>query len=148
MQKTYQQKTSEVVRNWHLVDANGQVLGRIATEIAKHLIGKNKPTYTPHIDAGDYVVVVNAAKFIVTGNKMTQKKYYQHSGYPGGLKPENLEELLERQPVKVIEKAVYNMLPKNKLRSDRMARLKIYVDDQHKHTSQLANKATETEAAE
>ncbi len=146
MQKTYQQKTSEVVRAWHMIDAKGQILGRVATEIAKHLIGKHKPTYTPHIDAGDYVVVLNAADITVTGNKATQKQYFRHSGYPGALKGENFEELLERQPTKIIEKAVYNMLPKNKLRSDRMARLKIYADDQHKHSSQLGNTSTTPEA--
>lgn len=147
MQKTYQQKTSEVVRAWHLIDAKGQILGRVATEIAKHLIGKNKPTYTPHIDAGDYVVVVNAADIKVTGKKTTQKQYYRHSGHPGSLKSENFEELLERQPTKVLEKAVYNMLPKNKLRSDRMARLKINADDQHKHSSQLGKTTPAPEAA-
>jgi large subunit ribosomal protein L13 len=131
------QKTAEVQRQWHLVDVKDQVLGRIASEIATKLIGKHKPTYTPHIDAGDYVVVVNAAAVAVTGKKMSDKIYYSHSGFPGGLKEITLENLLKKFPTRVIEKAVYNMLPKNKLRADRMKRLKIYAGLEHKHHSQL-----------
>ena len=140
MQKTYMQKTAEVSRNWHLVDARGKVLGRVAVEIATKLIGKNKPTYTPHIDAGDYVVVINAADVAVTGNKEQEKVYYRHSNYPGGLRSETLGELKTRLPERVIEKAVYNMLPKNKLRSERMTRLKVYAGAEHKHHSQLTPK--------
>jgi len=135
--KTYMQKSAQVTREWHLVDVKDKVLGRIATEIAEKLIGKNKPTYTPHIDAGDYVVVLNAAQIAVTGKKLTDKIYYSHSGFPGGLKEKTLGSLLEKHPTRVIEKAVFNMLPKNKLRSDRMNRLKIYAGEDHKHHSQL-----------
>jgi large subunit ribosomal protein L13 len=132
------QKRAEVTREWHLVDADSQVLGRLATQIAEKLIGKNKPTYTPHIDGGDYVVVVNAANVKVTGNKEQDKMYHSYSGFPGGLSKMSFAELLEKHPEKVIERAVYNMIPKNKLRSGRMARLKIYPTAEHKHQSQLA----------
>lgn len=132
------QKRAEVKRNWHLVDADNQILGRLATQIAEKLIGKNKPTYTPHIDGGDYVVVINAANIKVTGNKEQGKLYHSYSGFPGGLKEMNFADLLEKQPERIIEKAVYNMLPKNKLRSGRMARLKVYAAAEHKHQSQLA----------
>lgn len=135
--KTYSQKTAEVTREWHVVDVKDQVLGRIATKIAEKLIGKYKPTYTPHIDGGDYVVVINAAEVAVTGNKAASKKYYRHSGYPGSLKEKTFGELIELYPTRVIEKAVYNMLPKNKLRDPRMKRLKIYAGAEHKHHSQL-----------
>jgi large subunit ribosomal protein L13 len=135
--KTYMQKTAEVNREWHLVDVKGQVLGRIATEIATKLIGKHKPTYTPHIDAGDYVVVINAAEVAVTGNKKSDKMYRTHSGHPGGLKEINFQDLIAKFPTRVIEKAVYNMLPKNRLRQERMMRLKIYAGAEHKHESQL-----------
>jgi large subunit ribosomal protein L13 len=138
MQKTYMQKTADIKRDWHLVDADGQILGRLASEIAQKLIGKHKPTYTPHMDGGDYVVVTNASKFAVTGKKETDKIYYRHSGFPGGLKQKPLGELRESYPTRIIEKAVFNMLPKNKLRSERMNRLKVYKDTDHKHESQLA----------
>lgn len=131
------QKRAEVKRNWHLVDADSQVLGRVATQIAEKLIGKSKPTYTPHIDAGDYVVVINAAKVKVTGNKGADKIYYSYSGFPGGLRQMTFDELMAKQPEKIIENAVYNMLPKNKLRSDRMTRLKVYPTADHKHQSQI-----------
>jgi large subunit ribosomal protein L13 len=135
--KTYMQKTAEVARDWHTFDAKDQVLGRIATQIAFKLIGKHKPTYTPHIDAGDYVVVTNASQVKVTGNKSHDKMYYAHSGYPGGLHEKNFASLQAEQPEMIIQKAVKNMLPKNRLRSDRMKRLKVYAADQHPHESQL-----------
>lgn len=138
--KTYMQKTAQVAHNWHLVDVKGKVLGRIATEIATKLMGKNKPTYTPHIDGGDYVVVINAAEVATTGTKVENKIYYKHSGHPGGLTQKTLGEMLVKFPTRVIEKAVYNMLPKNRLRQDRMKRLKIYAGAEHKHASQLAGK--------
>lgn len=131
------QKTAEVERKWHLVDAKGQILGRLASDIAQKLIGKNKPTYTPHIDGGDFVVVINASEIAVTGNKETDKMYYRHSGFPGGLKEKSLGELKSTYPTRIIEKAVFNMLPKNKLRSERMNRLKVYAGAEHKHESQL-----------
>lgn len=137
MQKSYTQKTSSVVRKWHVIDAKDQVLGRLATTIATKLIGKDKRTYTPHIDAGDYVVVINAAEVVVTGNKEQDKNYYRHSGFPGGLKKRTLSELKAQFPERVIEAAVKNMLPKNKLQSPRMVRLKVYAGSEHKHQSQL-----------
>jgi len=143
MPKTYVQKPAQLTRNWHLIDVNGQVLGRTAAQIARLLIGKHKPTYTPHLDGGDYVVAVNAALVSVTGNKDLKKVYYRHSGYPGGLKQETLGQLRQRLPEKIIERAVYNMLPKNKLRSGRMARLKVYHGADHPHRPQLAGSQTD-----
>ncbi|NCN03779.1 MAG: 50S ribosomal protein L13 [Candidatus Pacebacteria bacterium] len=137
MQKTYMQKTADVKRDWHLVDAKDQILGRLASEIAQKLIGKNKPTYTPHIDGGDHVVVINASEIAVTGNKEETKMYYRHSGFPGGLKEKSLGDLKKTYPTRIIEKAVFNMLPKNKLRSGRMTRLKVYAGAEHKHESQI-----------
>ncbi len=136
-QKTKSQKPAEVKRSWHLVDAQGQVLGRLASQVTLLLMGKHKPSYTPHVDGGDYVVVVNAASVKVTGKKETDKIYYRHSGYLGGLKQQTLGEIRAKYPERLIEKAVYNMLPKNKLRSRRMKRLKVYAGADHKHESQL-----------
>ena len=129
-------KKEEVVRNWYEIDAEGKVLGRMAVEIAVKLMGKHKPIYTPHVDGGDFVIVTNAAKFAVTGNKMSDKKYYRHSGYPGGLKTRTLEEMLEKKPTEVIRKAVERMLPKNKLGSQMIGRLKIYTGTEHAHVAQ------------
>lgn len=137
MQKTYTQKTSEIKREWHVIDAQDKVLGRVATEIATKLIGKHKKEYTPHIDAGDYVVVINAKAVAVTGNKEQDKMYYTHSNFPGGLKSKNLSKLRAQFPERIIELAVKNMLPKNKLQDQRMARLKVYAGSEHKHKSQL-----------
>lgn len=137
MKTTYMQKKAEVERQWHLVDVKGKVLGRIATEIALKLIGKNKPTYTPHIDGGDYVVVINAKDVQVTRNKEQGKVYFTYSGFPGGLREDTFAEMMARHPEEIIVRAVYNMLPKNKLRTQRMARLKVYAGAEHKHTSQL-----------
>ena len=137
---TYSQKTSEIKRNWHLVDAKGQVLGRLASDVAKKLIGKHKPTYTPHIDAGDIVVVINAQLIEVTGNKRQKKLYQWHTGFIGGLKEMNFEQMQQRNPEKIIEQAVNNMLPKNKLRNERMKRLKVYVGDQHPHEAHFSTK--------
>lgn len=131
------QKTADIKRDWHLADAKGQILGRFASDIAQKLIGKNKPTYTPHIDGGDFVVVINASKIAVTGNKEEDKMYYRHSGFPGGFKEKSFGELKESFPTRIIEKAVFNMLPKNKLRSGRMNRLKVYANADHNHESQL-----------
>ena len=134
--KTYSQKGSEIKREWWVIDASTMPLGQLAVVIADKLMGKSKVTYTPHIDNGDYVVVTNAAKIKVTGNKMTQKKYYRHSGYPGGLKELKLEEVLEKDPAMVLQKAVKGMLPKNKLSADRMARLRVFPGTEHAHTAQ------------
>ena len=133
---TVMQKKEEVTRNWYEIDAEGKILGKIATERAVRLMGKHKPSYTPHVDGGDYVVVINADKFAVTGNKMLDKKYYRHSGYPGGLKVRNLEEMLEKKPTEIIRKAVERMLPKNKLGNQMINRLKIYTGNEHNHAAQ------------
>ena len=133
---TVMQKKEEVTRNWYEIDAEGKILGKIATEIAVRLMGKHKPSYTPHVDGGDYVVVINADKFAVTGNKMLDEKYYRHSGYPGGLKVRNLEEMLEKKPTEIIRKAVERMLPKNKLGNQMINRLKIYTGNEHNHVAQ------------
>ena len=133
---TVMQKKEEVTRNWYEIDAEGKILGKIATEIAVRLMGKHKPSYTPHVDGGDFVVVVNADKFAVTGKKMLNKKYYRHSGYPGGLKVRNLEEMLEKKPTEIIRKAVERMLPKNKLGNQMINRLKIYTGTEHDHVAQ------------
>ena len=134
--KTYSQKGSEIKREWWVIDASTMPLGQLAVIIADKLMGKSKVTYTPHIDNGDYVVVTNAANIVVTGNKMTQKKYDRHSGYPGGLTELKLEEVLEKDPTLVIRKAVKGMLPKNKLAAERMKRLKVFSGAEHAHTAQ------------
>lgn len=134
--KTFSQKPADVKRTWFLVDASELPLGRIATIVADKLIGKNKPTYTPHVDGGDYVVVINAAKVVVTGDKETAKIYYRHSGFPGGIKDASLAEVRQKFPEQIIEKAVQGMLPKNKLSTGRMARLKVFAGAEHAHTAQ------------
>ena len=133
---TVMQKKEEVVRNWYEIDAEGNILGKLAAEIAVKLMGKHKVSYTPHVDGGDFVIVTNAEKIAVTGNKLLAKKYYRHSGYPGGLKTRSLEEMLAKQPTEVIRKAVERMLPKNKLGSQMIGRLKIYVGNEHTHAAQ------------
>ena len=133
---TKMQKKEEVTRNWYEIDAEGKILGKVAAEIAVRLMGKHKPSYTPHVDGGDFVVVTNAEKIAVTGKKLLDKKYYRHSGYPGGLKVRNLQEMLEKQPTEVIRKAVERMLPKNKLGSQMIGRLKVFVGNEHAHTAQ------------
>lgn len=140
MAKTYSQKPSEVTRRWVVIDASTAPLGRIATEAAKYLIGKYKPTYTPHIDGGDYVVVINAKDTVVTGDKERAKVYYRHSGFPGGIKDARLEEVREKFPERIIENAVKGMLPKNKLSADRMARLKVFAGEEHAHAAQKPEK--------
>lgn len=138
--KTYSQKPTEVARRWILIDAKDAPLGRLATEIAKYLIGKYKPTYTAHIDGGDYVVVINAKEAIVSGNKERSKRYYRHSGFPGGIREASLGEVREKYPERIIEHAVKGMLPKNKLAADRLARLKIFAASDHAHTAQKPEK--------
>jgi large subunit ribosomal protein L13 len=134
--KTYNAKPGEVAREWYLVDADGQTLGRLATRIADTLRGKRKPQYTPHVDTGDFVIVVNAEKIAVTGNKLDQKRYYRHSGYPGGLRTRTLREQLERRPTEVLRKAVKGMLPKNRLAHRQLTKLKIYAGPEHPHAAQ------------
>ncbi|MCB9819997.1 50S ribosomal protein L13 [Candidatus Nomurabacteria bacterium] len=138
--KTFSQKPADVSRRWLVIDASQANLGRLSTEIAKYLIGKYKPTYTPHVDGGDYVIVVNAEKVPVTGNKDLKKIYYRHSGFPGGIKDARLEEVREKAPERIIEAAVKGMLPKNKLASERMKRLKIYAGPEHEHAAQKPEK--------
>jgi large subunit ribosomal protein L13 len=134
--KTYNAKPGEVNREWYLVDAEGQTLGRLATRIADTLRGKGKPQYTPHVDTGDFVVVVNAEKIAVTGNKLDAKMYYRHSGYPGGLKERPLREQLERRPTEVLRVAVKGMLPKSRLAAKQLTKLKIYAGPEHPHSAQ------------
>jgi large subunit ribosomal protein L13 len=134
--KTYSAKPGEVARDWYLVDAEGQTLGRLATRIADTLRGKGKPQYTPHVDTGDFVVVVNAEKIAVTGNKLDQKQYYRHSGYPGGLRSRSLRDQLERRPTEVLRRAVKGMLPKNRLAAKQLTKLKIYAGPEHPHEAQ------------
>lgn len=138
--KTFSQKTADVSRRWILIDATDAPLGRVSTEIAKYLIGKYKPTYTPHVDGGDYVVVINAKDVPVTGEKETDKIYYRHSGFPGGIKDAQLKEVREKFPERLIENAVKGMLPKNKLSPLRMARLRVFAGPEHDHTAQTPEK--------
>lgn len=140
VKKTFSQKPADVKRRWILIDASSAPLGRVANEIAKYLIGKYKPTYTPHVDGGDYVVVINAKDAVVTGNKETGKIYYRHSGFPGGIKDATLAEVRAKYPERIIEHAVKGMLPKNKLAADRMKRLKVYAGSEHNHAAQTPEK--------
>ncbi len=134
--KTWNAKPGEVTRRWYLVDAEGKTLGRLATQIADTLRGKRKPEYTPHVDTGDFVVVVNADKIAVTGKKLDEKIYYRHSGYPGGLRGRPLREELRRRPTEVLRKAVKGMLPRNRLARAQLAKLKIYAGPEHPHQAQ------------
>ncbi|UCD54444.1 MAG: 50S ribosomal protein L13 [Dehalococcoidia bacterium] len=131
--KTYSVKAPEIKREWHVIDAAGQVLGRLATQVARLLMGKHKPIFTRNLDTGDYVVVVNADKVRVTGNKAKQKVYYRHSGYPGGLKTISYDKLMETDPTRVIEHAVKGMLPHTRLGASMMKKLRVYVGDTHPH---------------
>jgi large subunit ribosomal protein L13 len=134
--KTYSAKPGEIQRDWYVVDAEGQTLGRLATQIADRLRGKGKPQFTPHVDTGDFVVVVNAEKIAVTGNKLDDKMYYRHSGYPGGLRSRPLREQLDRLPTEVLRKAVRGMLPRNRLGRQQLTKLKIYAGPEHPHAAQ------------
>jgi large subunit ribosomal protein L13 len=134
--KTWNAKPGEVERRWYVVDAEGRTLGRLATEIADTLRGKHKPQYTPHVDTGDFVVVVNADKVAVTGKKLDDKIYYRHSGYPGGLKQRTLREQLDRRPTEVIRRAVKGMLPRNRLGRAQLRKLRIYAGAEHPHEAQ------------
>lgn len=140
MSKTYSAKPTDVKREWYLVDASETTLGRLASRTAQLLTGKGKPMFTPHIDTGDYVVVINADKLIVTGNKLEEKKYYRHSQYPGSLKETKLRHKLAADPVSVVEEAVRGMLPKNKLSKGRLQRLKVYSGEEHQHEAQKPKK--------
>ena len=134
--KTYQANAQDRERGWQIVDAEGKTLGRLATQIANVLRGKHKPTYTPHVDVGDFVIVVNAEKIAVTGQKLDKKLYYSHSGYPGGLRTRTLRVQLERRPTEVLRKAVKGMLPRNRLARQQITKLKIYAGPVHPHKAQ------------
>jgi large subunit ribosomal protein L13 len=133
---TYTPKPGDITRAWHVIDAEGIVLGRLATEVANLLRGKHKPTYAPHVDTGDYVIVVNAEKVVLTGNKRDQKRAYRHSGYPGGLRSRTYGELLATKPERLVEKVVKGMLPKNKLGRAQAKKLKVYAGPEHPHAAQ------------
>jgi large subunit ribosomal protein L13 len=135
--KTFMQKPAAVQRTWHLIDAKDRVLGQVATEVAKKLMGKEKTTFTPHIDGGDFVIVVNASQIRVTGNKGMTKQYHHHSLFPGGLTTATFDELLKSNPTRIVQEAVNNMLPKNRLRKGRMNRLKVFADANHKHEAEV-----------
>ncbi len=134
--KTYNDKNTDIERQWWVIDAGSMNLGKLAVLIADKLMGKSKPTYTPHIDNGDYVVVINSKNIQVSGNKMTDKMYYRHSGFPGGLTELKLEEVIEKDPRIAIERAVKGMLPKNKLSAERLKRLRVFDGAEHTHTAQ------------
>ena len=134
--KTYMQRKEDVARNWYVVDAEGQTLGRLATKVANVLRGKHKPTYTPHVDGGDYVIVVNANKVVLTGNKLNDKIYYNHSRYTGGLRERTAKEMVEKYPVEMIERAVKGMLPKGRLGRQMYKKLFVYAEGNHPHSAQ------------
>ena len=146
MLKTYSTKASDIKREWHIVDASDKVLGRLATQIASLLMGKHKPIFCRHLDIGDFVVVINAERVRVTGNKAKQKLYYRHSGYPGGFKSVSLERMMQTHPTRVIEHAVKGMLPNNRLEAKMMKRLRVYAGDTHPYQGQI--KATSVKAEE
>jgi len=138
--KTFMPKTPEIKRKWYLIDADGQTLGRLSSEVARILRGKNKPIYTPHVDTGDFVIIINAEKIALTGNKLDQKMHRYHSGYPGGLKEIKYRQFIERTPERVIEVAVKGMLPKNSLGRSMFTKLKVYKGADHKHEAQKPEK--------
>jgi len=134
--KTFSAKPAEVRRDWYVVDATGKTLGRLATEIARRLRGKHKPEYTPHVDTGDYLIIINAEKVRVTGNKLKDKMYHHHTGYIGNLKSRSLEQMLDKAPERVIQSAVKGMLPRNRLGRQMMGKLKVYAGPEHQHSAQ------------
>ena len=135
--KTYMQRKEDVTRTWYVVDAEGQTLGRLASKVANVLRGKHKPTYTPHIDGGDYVIVVNANKVVLTGNKLNDKMYYNHSRYTGGLRERTAKEMIENYPVEMVERAVKGMLPKGRLGRQMYKKLFVYAEGNHPHSAQM-----------
>lgn len=134
--KTYSPKKKDIKRKWYIADAKGQILGRLATQIAVKLRGKDKPIFAPHVDCGDFVIIINAKDIHVTGNKTESKMYYSHSGYPGGLKKKPLKKMMDETPVEVLRSAIAGMLPRNKLKKGILMKLKIYADDKHPHEAQ------------
>jgi large subunit ribosomal protein L13 len=145
--KTYSTRAKDVERRWHVIDASGQTLGKLSTQVAKLLMGKHKPSFAPNIDTGDFVIVLNATKVRVTGKKPQQKTYYHHSGYPGGIKAETYEELIATHPTRVIEHAVKGMLPHNRLGRAMFKKLKVYAGDSHPHQAQVAGVKTNTKGS-
>jgi large subunit ribosomal protein L13 len=146
MQKTFSPKASEITREWHVIDASGVPLGRLASQVAQLLRGKHKPTFAPHLDSGDHVIVVNAAKVALTGAKLDQKKYYSHSGYPGGFKARPVRVELEKRPERVIERAVKGMVPHTALGKQQLRHLRVYAGPSHPHTGQvIQGRPAETE---
>ncbi|MFH1651373.1 MAG: 50S ribosomal protein L13 [Chloroflexota bacterium] len=141
--KTYSVKAGDIKREWHLIDASGKILGRMAVDIARLLMGKHKPIFTPNQDTGDYVVVVNAAQVKVTGDKEHKKLYYRHSGYPGGMKVASLEKVQQKDPTRIIEHAVKGMLPRNRLGAAMIKKLRVYAGAEHPHLAQLQAEAAE-----
>ncbi len=146
--KTYSTKASEIKRQWHVIDASDKVLGRLATQVASLLMGKHKPIFTPNLDTGDNVVVINAVKVRVTGNKTKQKVYYRHSGYSGGLKSITLERMMQTNPTRVIEYAVKGMLPHNRLGASMLKKLRVYTGDTHPHLAQTKAASTRAKTEE
>ena len=134
--RTYTPKPGDIQRQWHVIDATDVVLGRLASQTATLLRGKHKPTFAPHVDAGDFVIIINAEKVALTGSKLEKKRAYRHSGYPGGLKSSSYAELLEKHPVRAVEKAIRGMLPKNSLGRQQLAKLKVYAGAEHPHAAQ------------
>lgn len=134
--KTYTPKSSEITREWHVVDAEGMIVGRMATEVARLLRGKHKPTYSPHIDTGDHVIIINADKVIMSGDKASKKLIYRHSGYPGGIKSETFDKLLARKPADAVRRTVRGMVPKGPLGRQQMTKLKVYAGPEHPHHAQ------------
>lgn len=143
--RTYVDTPKELKRNWHLIDVSGKVLGRITPKIAKLLMGKHKPTYTPNMDGGDYVVVINATKVVVTGNKATKKMYYRHSGMPGGFREETFTEVMTKDPAKIFQHAVHGMLPKNKMLDTRLSRMRVFGLAEHTYEDKF-KKAQQSKA--
>jgi large subunit ribosomal protein L13 len=146
--RTFTPKPDEVERSWYVIDATDVVLGRLASQAAQLLRGKHKPVFAPHVDAGDYVIIINADKVALTGNKREAKKAYRHSGYPGGLSGISYSELLEKNPERAVEKAVKGMLPKNKLATEQLKKLKVYAGPEHPHTAQQPTEYTLTQVAQ
>lgn len=135
--KTYMAKAETIERKWYVIDASGMVLGRLASQVAAILRGKNKPTFTPHVDTGDHVIILNADKVILTGNKLDQKKYYHHSGFPGGLKETSYRTLMDRKPEFAVREAIRGMLPHNSLGRQMIKKLRVYKGDSHEHQAQM-----------
>ena len=134
--RTYSPKASEITRDWHVIDAEGLVLGRLATEVARLLRGKHKPTYAPHLDTGDHVIVVNADKVVLTSNKADKQLVHRHSGYPGGLRTRSYADLLDRRPAEAVRRTIRGMLPKNRLGAQQLRKLKVYAGGEHPHAAQ------------